>query len=495
MNVRFLIQITDPGLNEDDQATEVQYLLEDLRNLPGLEGVPIRVLEQTKEESRQRIGVQFAAWGDQVRPVMGLLCDRMVNNPMEHLVLLHIQRATLQIKTHDAEELAALILAAEYLLPTHRTFLAKAEMYARTDGEISPAEEANLEWLRQQLDLPLEDAAQMVAKAMGPYRTRQEKQQRYRMVLEEEIRKAYPLSDATWTVLRELAINLKLPAADTEAINRERITQIQAQAEAARQQREAEAQQRREQEERRQKLQEDQMRGQEQQQYLTQYRSSVREAIRDTPHYSDYDRGRLEEARRIWKISPEDAKAIEAEVLSERYGPVQSAVGADYTRLRELLWSGQWEAADKETERVILRAISQDMQPIEPDQFLNLPCQDLQTLDQLWARYSDYRFGFSAQLRLYLQAERRPLDFLQSVGWQGGVIFGNLSLIKVAKAYHELIFSQDAPPGHLPTWRWGCPSINSGFSVSEGLIETVFLHVEKCIPINDVMMPTGDPLS
>jgi len=31
----------------------------------------------------------------------------------------------------------------------------------------------------------------------------------------------------------------------------------------------------------------------------------------------------------------------------------------------------------------------------------NFPCEDLRTIDQLWVKYSNGRFGFSVQKRIY----------------------------------------------------------------------------------------------
>lgn len=490
--VRFLVQITDNELTNEEKTTEVNDLYEDLQNLSGIGSARMGFLEKVINDEKVRLGVQFTVPADRVRAVMQRLCDRLTELPLDMMVLMHLMQSTLQIKTRDPEELASLITAAEYLLPPHRTFLAKAETYARTSGELTPAEEANLEWLRQQLDLTHEDAEYYIARALGPHRTLQDKRQHYEAVLMDEISREYPLSDETREALKELVENLNLPAEDAIAIYQAQISRIQSQAEATRLQQQEEAERTRLQQETQMQRQQEQEQRQNQQQHTLMYREEYRLAIQNTLYPSEFDQGRLEQARRIWGISQEQAEAIETQVAEELYGSIQSDMGADYSRLRQLLWQQEWQAADKETERVILAAISRDMQPLTPETVLKIPCLDLRTIDQLWLRYSSDRYGFSVQQRIYTQETgRQPLDFLRTLGWQGGLALGNVSLLRVAKPYSDLQFHGEAPMGHLPTWRWACQSLESGYQVSESMIETFFLHMEKCMPS---VLPQVDPM-
>lgn len=481
--VRFLVQITDNELTNEEKTAEVNDLYEDLQSLSGIGSARMSFLEKTLDGEKVRQGVQFTVPADRVRAVMQRLCDRLTDLPVDMMVLLHLMQSTLQIKTRDPEELASLITAAEYLLPPHRTFLAKAEIYAHTSGELTPAEEANLEWLRQQLDISREDADYYIARALGPHRTLQEKRQHYEAVLTEEISRKFPLSEEAREALRELAENLHLPLEHVNAINQEHVSRIQSQVEATRLQQEKEAERTRLQQETQMQREQEREQRQSQQQHSLMYREEYRLAIQNNLYPSEFDQGRLEQARRIWGISQEQAEVIETQVAEELYGSIQSDMGADYSRLRQLLWQQEWQGADKETERVLLAAISRDMQPLTPETVLRIPCLDLRTIDQLWLRYSSDRYGFSVQQRIYNQETgRQPLDFLRILGWQGGLALGNVSLLKVAKPYSELQFHGEAPMGHLPTWRWACHSLESGYQVSESMIETFFLHMEKCMP-------------
>jgi serine/threonine-protein kinase len=76
------------------------------------------------------------------------------------------------------------------------------------------------------------------------------------------------------------------------------------------------------------------------------------------------------------------------------------------------------------------------------------PCEDLRTIDQLWVKYSNGRFGFSVQKRIYQSlGGTRSLDekvweaFGDQVGWRVGGSW----------LYHEYLkFNMTAPVGHLP---------------------------------------------
>ena len=76
------------------------------------------------------------------------------------------------------------------------------------------------------------------------------------------------------------------------------------------------------------------------------------------------------------------------------------------------------------------------------------PCEDLRTIDQLWIKYSNGRFGFSVQKRIYqsLGGTREYDDkvwdkFGDRVGWRKK----NAWLY-----YNDLTFSEKAPEAHLP---------------------------------------------
>ena len=72
-----------------------------------------------------------------------------------------------------------------------------------------------------------------------------------------------------------------------------------------------------------------------------------------------------------------------------------------YDGLRRYLVEGNWFEADKETIRLILDIAGMAQEELSPDEIKQFPCNDLRVIDQLWSKYSNGRFGFSTQLRIY----------------------------------------------------------------------------------------------
>jgi serine/threonine protein kinase len=130
-----------------------------------------------------------------------------------------------------------------------------------------------------------------------------------------------------------------------------------------------------------------------------------------------------------------------------------SAVGMDYINLRNLLAAQKWREADEETTRVMLKVAGREKAGWLDDEHIEkFPCEDLRTIDQLWVKYSNGRFGFSVQKRIYQSlGGTREYDrevwkaFSDRVGWRKK----NKWLY-----YNDLTFSEKAPEANLPA-PWG----------------------------------------
>ncbi|AFY54411.1 GUN4 protein [Rivularia sp. PCC 7116] len=126
---------------------------------------------------------------------------------------------------------------------------------------------------------------------------------------------------------------------------------------------------------------------------------------------------------------------------------LRSEKAVDYTRLRDLLKAAKWKEADEETLRVMLKAAGVESQSyLYCDDFQKILCTDLRTIDQLWVKYSNGRFGFSLQKRIWESVKRDYGKFGDRVGWRKGMFFNREWL-----NYLELTFSPSAPDGHLPS--------------------------------------------
>ena len=119
-----------------------------------------------------------------------------------------------------------------------------------------------------------------------------------------------------------------------------------------------------------------------------------------------------------------------------------SAVGIDYSQLRDLLAKGQWLEADNETGTVMLKIARRvDAGWLREEDITEFPCPDLNTIDRLWMKYSQGRFGFSVQSRIWQSVGQDYAKFADTVGWR--VDYG-------WQLHSELQFNLDATSGHLP---------------------------------------------
>jgi serine/threonine protein kinase len=122
-----------------------------------------------------------------------------------------------------------------------------------------------------------------------------------------------------------------------------------------------------------------------------------------------------------------------------------SAKGIDYQELEKFLKAKKWCEADELTTKLMPKLKSRRSRYINNSQSLftrsytnprldyktyyssdyiqEFPCEDLRTIDQLWIHYSDGKFGFSVQKKIWLDCGgdignfRNLVDFGIKVGW------------------------------------------------------------------------------
>jgi eukaryotic-like serine/threonine-protein kinase len=130
---------------------------------------------------------------------------------------------------------------------------------------------------------------------------------------------------------------------------------------------------------------------------------------------------------------------------------LKSSCGMDYSKLHDLLKAGKWKEADEETYAVMSEVVS-NHDWLRVEDIDNFPCADLRTIDQLWVKYSNGRFGFSVQKRIYqgLGGTREYNQeiwekFGEKVGWRNG---------RHWCYYSDITFAPDGnlPMGHNLTW-------------------------------------------
>ncbi len=158
---------------------------------------------------------------------------------------------------------------------------------------------------------------------------------------------------------------------------------------------------------------------------------------------------------------------------------LKSSCGMDYSKLRDYLAQGKWKEADGETLRVMLAVAKREKEGwLDTESIDNFPCEDLRTIDQLWVKYSDGKFGFSVQKLIYQGfGGTREYNgeiwqkFGDRVGWREG---GNGNWLY----YKDITFDKKAPEGHLP--------VVVGISVSVWFVAvrlrlwSLFSRIETC---------------
>ncbi|MDA0268665.1 MAG: GUN4 domain-containing protein [Cyanobacteria bacterium] len=166
------------------------------------------------------------------------------------------------------------------------------------------------------------------------------------------------------------------------------------------------------------------------------------------------------------------------------------AVQWSYQDLDLLLGQEEWQAADQVTLALMLAATHREAEGwLDEGAIARIPCEVLNQLDQHWMRYSNGRFGFTAQQQIYRQrCGKEAFAFSREVEWT----VARFRLFGFFKFYNFLNFSLDAPQGHLPAlWFWHLPwyrswrmgGIGTGRGAAFGdahLFDALMLRLERC---------------
>jgi hypothetical protein len=132
----------------------------------------------------------------------------------------------------------------------------------------------------------------------------------------------------------------------------------------------------------------------------------------------------------------------------------------NYQRLKELLVAKCWKEADLETDQRMCEAMNRQNETyLQLDHIREFPCVDLHTIDALWVKYSDGKFGFSIQKKIWEEcfssmdvkdANDDWFEFCRRIGWRGKKVWWFIEK-EDWLSYDELKFSSSSPTGELPT--------------------------------------------
>lgn len=151
---------------------------------------------------------------------------------------------------------------------------------------------------------------------------------------------------------------------------------------------------------------------------------------------------------------------------------LKSDRGVKYTDLRDLLAERKWGEADDKTAAIMRKILKiNKVQALSIKDIKTFPCTDLNTIDQLWLKYSGKEFGFSQQEELWGTVggipsapkldEKADNEFFDQ-------------FIKKKVRWTENFSERNAPKGHFPkigTW-W--------HSYEPGWLEAMFSRLEEC---------------
>ena len=120
-------------------------------------------------------------------------------------------------------------------------------------------------------------------------------------------------------------------------------------------------------------------------------------------------------------------------------------------KLEQLLSAGKWREADKETTELMLKCANREKEGyLDARNCRNFPQEELRIIDQLWLKYSQNKFGFSVQKKIWLDNGGKLdgnydwntyCELGDRVGWRKAGDWLN---------YSGITFNINALPGHLP---------------------------------------------
>lgn len=211
---------------------------------------------------------------------------------------------------------------------------------------------------------------------------------------------------------------------------------------------------------------------------LQEYEQTLRETLEDEGNPLDeVTQLALRDYQTLLGLRDEDVLEIEADILLKSEITVSASTAnplpepfvipaeADdlssgqfeddgfYTRLRDLLKAEKWQEADQETaDRMCEVAGRLEEGWLDYNNIQEFSCLDLKNIDRLWVKYSNGRFGFSVQKRIYLKCGCKPDGSYQN--YQLWKRFGDAVGWRVEEEwiyyFVSLIFNTSAPLGHLP---------------------------------------------
>ncbi|MHC5718883.1 MAG: GUN4 domain-containing protein, partial [Nostoc sp.] len=232
------------------------------------------------------------------------------------------------------------------------------------------------------------------------------------------------------------------------------------------------------------------------QQKLQEYKQAFIDALRHEETLSDSTRNELRHYKEVLGLRNQDIDPIETKIISQKKIPPKefitrnlglkdnlnfgnialiknklllgltvlifglagvqiiysqiTSINPRYIQLQKLLSERKWKEADDETAQKMWEVAGrQQERSLREEDFEKFPCEDLQTIDNLWVKYSKEYFGLSVQKHIWQSPEvNSDFDkFIARVGW--GMRQDNTNTI-IFKGLNLLSFDLTVPKGQLP---------------------------------------------
>jgi hypothetical protein len=131
------------------------------------------------------------------------------------------------------------------------------------------------------------------------------------------------------------------------------------------------------------------------------------------------------------------------------------ASGCDYDHspLRDALAAGKFEEADqihRDSLIDLAGLAAQNRGYVYFSEAHTIPIEDMKTLDSLWSKYSDGKFGFAVQKRLWNRSGKKWTEFFRSIDWVRGEDDSYVRWNALGSGDSDFVYSTEAKPGHLP---------------------------------------------
>ncbi len=161
-------------------------------------------------------------------------------------------------------------------------------------------------------------------------------------------------------------------------------------------------------------------------------------------------------SRKVWEsLQVCQGQLVQAGINCQSPAPEGLSRLREFRILEAFLEDGRWKDADQETVTLMLKTAKREKQGyMDIESLRKFPCEVLRIIDELWVQYSNGRFGFSVQNRIWKKIvkdsnpDKKTYEvFGEVVGWRGknGLWYGDMLIFDVEKA----------PQGHLPLGRMG----------------------------------------